>query len=198
MLISLSCDGDDAGQAPSTPSRVDSVQALATVVIADGTVTSSVWGYAATLPPSWSVSSNFIQSEPSPDSPLPRYGGDALFAPETDNGDRSNAVRANIAITCDDSENSDIDTLISEKVQLLQSLSRRDVTVSDHSDVAGHEAKKIEYAVERDELRYEKVEVYFITERCIRLVALTAQPGDRARFLPTLETLLSSFEEVDD
>lgn len=194
-LAAAACGSNrDVTSTTATPQQIDDMPALATVVITDGMVTSSAWDYTTKLPAMWSVSSNFIQNASTKDPTMPRYGGDAIFAPESDNSDTSSAVRANIAIVCDESDATDIDSIISEKVQLLQNLSRKNIVVDDYPNVAGHRAKKIEYAVARDDLQYEKVEVYFVTDRCVRSVALTVQPGDRARLMPQLDEVLQSFQ----
>jgi hypothetical protein len=145
------------------------------------------------VPPFWTVSSNFIQSETLAGADTPAYGGDAIFAPESDNTDPASQVRANIAIVCEETDLTSLDAFVTQKQDLLQSLGREHIVVSDYGPVAGLPAKKIEYDLTRESLKFEKAEVYFMTSRCARSVALTAQPGDRARFMPQLDSLLASF-----
>lgn len=191
-LAACGGDGDD-GDAPSTPAPAQTAAALPTAIVDNGIVSSSVWEYTAAVPEAWTVSSNFIQSATPQGASNPPYGGDALFAPESENSDPANQVRANIAITCEESDVTVLDDLVAEKVSLLESLSRRNIVVTDYGTVAGAPAKKIEYDLAREDLSFEKTEVYFLSPRCLRSVALTAQPGDRAKFTPQLDGVLASF-----
>jgi hypothetical protein len=195
LILTAACGGgDDGDDASPTTSAVATREPLPTAVVADNTVTSTAWEYKAAVPENWTVSSNFVQSGTASASDDPRYGGDALFAPEAQNTDPAKPVRANIAIVCEETDSTDLDAFVAQKVDLLTSLRRENVVVTDYADVAGHPAKKIEYDLAREELSFEKAEVYFLTPRCARSIALTAQPGDRARLLPELDRVAQSFE----
>jgi hypothetical protein len=198
VLISLALaacggDGDDDGNVSPTVGPAQTAEALPTAIVADGILSSTAWKYTAAVPEAWTVSSNFIQSVTPQGADNPPYGGDALFAPESENTDPASQVRANIAITCEESDITVLDDLIADKVSLLESLSRRNIVVTDYGTVAGAPAKKIEYDLAREDLSFEKAEVYFLSPGCVRSVALTAQPGDRAKFTPQLDSVLASF-----
>ena len=192
-LAACSSDGGDDDDVSPTAAPAQTAEALPTAIVADGVVNSTAWDYTAAVPLAWTVSSNFIQSVTPEGADIPPYGGDALFAPESDNSDPASQVRANIAITCEESDVTTLDDLIAEKVSLLESLSRQNIVVTDYGTVAGAPAKKIEYDLAREDLSFEKTEVYFLSPRCVRSVALTAQPGDRAKFTPQLDSVLASF-----
>jgi hypothetical protein len=186
---------DDPGVTPSsTPAASGTRVVLPTVAVSGNTVNSSAWQYKATLPDGWHVSSNFIQSGTAEGGGTSPFGGDALFAPAEENKDPANPVQANIAIVCEETGITDLNEYVTQKANLQGTLKRENIVVSDHADVAGVPAKQLEYNFKRDDLAFEKVEVFFFSPLCARTVSLTTQPGERDRLRPQLDQVLSSIE----
>lgn len=188
LLTACGGDGDgsaDAGDATSTAVAL-TPGALPTPAVIDGVLDSAAYGYRARVPDGWTVQSSIVTSE--------LGGGDAFFAPESDNVE-GNPVRTNISVLCDRNVTAaSLDEFVQQKVEIFESLSRENVIIEDHEPVAGAQAKLVKYSLSRETYAIEKAQLLFLTEGCGWNVAVTTRIGELDRYLSTFEEFVGSFE----
>jgi len=188
VTLAAACGGDGGGTSTGDANTAIALTpgALPTPSVVDGVLDSSAYGYRARVPDGWTVQSAVVTSE--------MGGGDAFFAPESDNLP-GNEVRTNISVLCDRNPPAEtLDEFVQQKKELFESLSRMDVIVEDHDAVSGREAKLIKYKVEGETYQIEKAQLLFLGGGCGWNVAVTTRVGELEKYLPLLESFAESFE----
>lgn len=188
FVLLVACEGseEETDVAPSPTPVAARTTVPPTPVVEGDIVVSTAFGYRARIPDGWTVQGNFLTSEIG--------GGDAFFAPGDETANE-NSLKTNIAVVCEvPRQGEQLESFVTAKADLLRALNRQDLVQTARPPVAGREARQLQYRLEREPLALEKVEVYFLSNRCSWSISLTTTPGELETYRPIFEDFLRSFQ----
>lgn len=187
LLILSGCQGSTSEDNEATPGTTaqqtppSRVELDATPVITGNLFESPEKGYSVRFPEGWLPVADFL--------PGPDFTVDAFFAQE----EEVEGVQPNIAVTCEAAEQgTDLQEYFDRKVDIVRQVTEVEPEVSSRQ-VSGEEALVYRFSRKNEDVNLEKTEVFFVTERCVWSIALTAPYGDRAIYSGLLDDFLESF-----
>jgi hypothetical protein len=186
LSVALTACGGGGGEAKETPITGQATSAapatpMSTPIVADNLFEFPDRGYSVRFPEGWTPMPNFL--------PGPGFSVDVFFAPQETEG-----VQPNIAVTCEQvDEGKNLKDYVNAKVDIVKNIAHVEPEVSPR-EVSGQEAMMSRYARETNvDSPFEKTEVFFITERCGWIIALTAPYNERASYHDLFDEFVDSF-----